>query len=395
MSATISVRIQPRRGTAQLRGTLDHDRRTGRIPEYVDRTRSGQNSLMHDSADLTPARLAAEHRRRLTAQRYTQRTAAALSGLITFSKAAQPLIEALTPAEQDRLYGHVAQRLSQALDVPLRLVAAHRDETAPHAHFLALNVTSCGKTFRGDRRAMSQLQDVAAAACQELGLAIGRGVPKLERIRRGQDRHQTVHRSVRQLHRDLPLDIARARQRLVEQERRARHTQRRLAAGRENLARLQQRHRGYERRIARAKALLERLARPRPVSIERLKKRARRFGFERTETVRIKVYRPAEVDRLLTALSDTAAQALQRAERAERAVHELGLAREQMRELGGLLHAAGVPVGPAWPAAARAGYEDAGFAAREAEPLPEPGLETRRPAVPCAGAAPTPPATPE
>lgn len=210
MELTISVRIKPRAGADLIRGQYRHDLRKGRVPGYVDKTRSNKNSHICLAAGYgeRPGALIREFDRRLTAKKKTSRTAEVLVGVVTFSKGAQELVENLPRDGQDKLLQHIVARVAAKMDVPANYVRIHRDESAIHAHFSLLNVTSKGRTYRGGRSDMSKLQDVAAQACQELGYDIKRGKSKAARIKDGEESSKYINRTVRQLHEALPKEIA-------------------------------------------------------------------------------------------------------------------------------------------------------------------------------------------
>ncbi|MDA8307497.1 MAG: hypothetical protein M0Z81_11785 [Deltaproteobacteria bacterium] len=210
MELTISVRIKSRRGADLIRGQYRHDLREWHVPRYVDRTRSNQNSHIGLAVGYAekPGALVREFDRRLTAAKKTGRTAEVLTGVVTFSKGAQKLVENLSRTDQDMLFKTVVEYVAAKMDVPANYVRIHRDESAIHGHFSLLNVTSKGRTYRGGRGDMSKLQDVAAQACQELGYDIKRGKSKLARIKDGEESSKYINRTVRQLHEALPKEIA-------------------------------------------------------------------------------------------------------------------------------------------------------------------------------------------
>ena len=61
-------------------------------------------------------------------------------------------------------------------------------------------------TNRLNRQALARLQDKAGEVFSEIGLS--RGIKKIERLAKGEDYAKTVHRSVRELHDDLPGEIS-------------------------------------------------------------------------------------------------------------------------------------------------------------------------------------------
>jgi hypothetical protein len=91
---------------------------------------------------------------------------------------------------------------------PVYLVC-HGDESTAHYHFMLENLDrSNGRTISRDlhKTESSALQDHAGAVFSEIG--ISRGVKKLARIQRGESTSATIHRTVHELHTDLPIEIA-------------------------------------------------------------------------------------------------------------------------------------------------------------------------------------------
>ncbi len=278
--ASVSIRIERQRA-GRARGQRRHDLRQGRVPGYVDQDRTRRNSVLIEP--LTPARLreranALYQRRRGRAPQRRRDQTLAWGGIVTWSRSAQGLIDALPRERQDALYQDIAQAVAQHMGVELTGLVVHRDESAPHAHLQMLpRRLDTGLMIDPGRGDLSRLQDIAAAVCQRHGLAITRGKPRRVRQAAGEPAHRWVHRSVRELHADLPREI-RARQRQARQtaataaeagrvrcelERLLEETRRKLARARADesatravVERLEARARRYERRIGAAEQRL-------------------------------------------------------------------------------------------------------------------------------------------
>lgn len=210
-SFAISVRIE-HRPIGRAKAARYHDLRLGHVPGYVDQERMPENSII-----LDPVRPAALRRVCLAnrANRPTQRAmkkdaAIASCFIITFGKAAQPIFEALPPSRQDAAYKAVADAVATLLGSEVTGLVAHRDETAPHAHGQMPAVRSDGRPLSKvlTPSMAKQVQDVAAQAIADFAPQIVRGKPKAQRIADGEPRSKTVHRSVQQLHSDLPEEIS-------------------------------------------------------------------------------------------------------------------------------------------------------------------------------------------
>lgn len=210
-SFAISVRIE-HRSVGRAKAARYHDLRTGHIPDYVDQGRMADNSTIIEPAQPSALRrVCLAHRANRPTQRAMRKDAAVASCfIITFGKAAQPVFEALPRAWQDAAYRAVAVAVAALLGSEVTGLVAHRDETAPHGHGQM-------PAFRPDGLPLSkvltpsmakQVQDVAAQAIAEFAPQIVRGKPKAQRIADGEPRSKTVHRSVAQLHDDLPKEIS-------------------------------------------------------------------------------------------------------------------------------------------------------------------------------------------
>lgn len=273
-SNAVSVRIK-HLTVEQAKGQRRHDLREGPVPNYVDKDKSKDNTVLLKPSVESEAREICEHRRsQRNPQRRLKSNANVLTaGVLTFGKGAQEKLAGLTPAEQDSRALRAAQAVADALNTDLESLVCHRDESALHYHFRLYSVDRNGlplsKTV--NRATASGLQDIAAEAYQDLGIT--RGTPKAERLARGDDLSKIVHRSVQQLHEDLPREIeARQRERdelerqaaelkakIEKNERLIQEQQRKLEAGRATEEQAVKRIATYERRAEAARKALDEL----------------------------------------------------------------------------------------------------------------------------------------
>lgn len=255
-SFAISVRVD-HRSLSRAKGARSHDLRKGRIPDYVDQERTSENSVILEPAPPSSLRKICEDRRKTrTTQRAMKRDAAVASCfIITFGTAAQPLFESLTRDAQDAAYRAVGEAIAKELGVNLTGLVAHRDETAPHAHGQM-------PAYHPDGTPLSKiltptvgkrLQDAAAAAIAPFEPRIIRGKPKAERIADGEPRSKTVHRSVRELHHDLPAELDKKRTEIAVLEARIAKMQAKATLTEANARTLAT----YERRLAEKVAAIE------------------------------------------------------------------------------------------------------------------------------------------
>jgi hypothetical protein len=221
MSKYVSVRLATAT-RVQHAGQLGHDLRTGNIPGYVDPNRSKYNSYLIKAPDAHT--MAAECLTRRQSRTDLKRKArsirkdgiVALAGLLNFSAEAQPDILALSKEDQDRRFMAAAEAVAEALGTTLVGLVVHRDETALHAHFTLTGYGHDGKPIstKLGKGTLSRLQDAVATAYADLGIT--RGKYLADRINDGDDYSKTVHRSVRELHRDLPRELEAARAQVAE-----------------------------------------------------------------------------------------------------------------------------------------------------------------------------------
>jgi hypothetical protein len=210
-SFAISVRIE-HRSMGRAKSARYHDLRMGQIPGYVDQERLSENSIILAPAlPSTLRQVCLANRANRPTQRAMKKDAAVASCfIITFGKAAQPIFEALPKAQQDAAYGAVSKAVATLLGAEVTGLVAHRDETAPHAHGQMPAVRADGRPLSKvlTPTMAKRVQDVAAQAIAEFAPQIVRGKPKAQRIADGEPRSKTVHRSVEQLHTDLPKEIS-------------------------------------------------------------------------------------------------------------------------------------------------------------------------------------------
>jgi tetrahydromethanopterin S-methyltransferase subunit G len=162
--------------------------------------------------------------------------AIAIAGIITFGKEAQPHIEKLSVDEQNELFLESAQEIAKKLGTSLDGLSVHRDESAVHAHFQMTGYGLDGSPLskKIDIKMCSVLQDIGAKPFQKIGISRGERIG--DRISRGDDYSKTIHRSVRELHSDLPKELEAAHKKVAEMENRVEKTESKLNQVRDQLA---------------------------------------------------------------------------------------------------------------------------------------------------------------
>lgn len=205
------VRIASAKASAYA-GQRKHDLRKGAQPSYVDATKADDNETL--IAPPTPGELRKvnEARRSLRATQRAMRSDAAVAfvGILTFGAEAQRVFEALKPKKQAQAFRDAAEAVAERLNTSLAGLVIHRDESAVHAHFVLPAYDLDGNPLTGTvkRQTLKDLQDAVAKAFQKHAPAIERGRSVAERVEAGATRAETIHKTVRQLHADLPADLA-------------------------------------------------------------------------------------------------------------------------------------------------------------------------------------------
>lgn len=243
MSMTASIRVETRTASSSG-GQHSHDLRIGAQPDYVDAKRSPLNSVPVPYLTAKELSSVCLERRKGRAEKdgakrqprsMKKDAAIGVAGIITFGKEAQPKIENLTPQEQDALFLESAQAVAKKLGTTLDGLSVHRDESAIHAHFQLAGYGLDGNPLskKMDIKMCSSLQDIGARPFLKYGISRGEKIG--DRIKRGDDYSKTIHRSVRQLHSDLPKELEAAQQRVAEMETKVEKTEGKLSQVNRNL----------------------------------------------------------------------------------------------------------------------------------------------------------------
>lgn len=241
--------------------------RIGPQPRYVDEARAGRNRVVIEPPRPSEMRDRADKLRRQGGAVRAMRADAAVatSGIITFGAAAQPIFEQLDPAAQDAAYRDVAERIADECGTMVRGLVVHADEAAPHAHVTwdarSSDGAAMSKVMKGSR-----LQDIAAEVMAEHAPGIVRGERKADRIERGDDASAVYHRSVRELHHDLPHELSELRAdrdaaaaRLEKNERLAQKAREKAEGDDAKAEKARKRAETYEKRVADAQSEIDRL----------------------------------------------------------------------------------------------------------------------------------------
>jgi hypothetical protein len=208
MAGSVSVHIYGL-NALEAEGQRAHDARAvGHVPDYVDHQKSDQNKVV--LGDVSPEALKnsifEQSLRIRTANRKAPRKDANffICGVIGFSKEARNFVLENPPHV---LSARFVEEISVQFGVKPLYCVYHGDESSGHFQFLIENIDKEGKaaTNRLKKKTLVDLQNRAGEIFAEIGLS--RGTPKAVRVARGEDYSKIIHRSVKELHEDLPLEI--------------------------------------------------------------------------------------------------------------------------------------------------------------------------------------------
>lgn len=215
----VSVRISSA-NVQKASGQRRHDLRIGTQPNYVKTERSHLNRVLIAPETASKMRGICKSRRELrNAERAIKRTASVVTrGIITFGSQAARIFEQLPVDQQDAAFKDLAQTLATKLGTSLHGLVVHCDEATVHAHFQLAGYDRNGIPLSQTTRPaiLSGFQDLAADVMRRHCPGIERGRRYGDRIAAGATYAETVHRTVRQLHRDLIPDFEKAQLKLSE-----------------------------------------------------------------------------------------------------------------------------------------------------------------------------------
>jgi hypothetical protein len=184
----------------------------------------------------------ARRARRDTQRAMKSNAAIATAGIITFGSEAAQMFEALSQEDQDRAFRDLAEAVAAHLNTSVHALVVHLDEATIHAHFALSAYDHDGVPLsRATRPAiLSELQDLTAEVLQRYCPEIERGTRYGDRLAAGAEWPDVIHKSVKQLHRELPADLAAKRAELEALEQVGAEAQDRIDGLRTEVAKLDQ-----------------------------------------------------------------------------------------------------------------------------------------------------------
>lgn len=264
-AAMVRVEIRDAQGYANQRR---HDLRLGAQPDYVNPNPPEPNPVFIQPMTTAELKKLARERR---AQRDTQRAmksnaGIAVVGIIGFGIEAQRMFEALSLDDQEKALHAAVARVAADLKTTVTGLVLHLDESAHHAHFSLCGYDVTGQPLSTwmDRRVLRELQTVLHEELRAFMPDLERGRSRKTRADAGAAPHELVHRSVDELHIDLPFEIAEKRRELAALEEKIRTNEVRAEKARikaeaegDRAAKALKNVETYERRAAEARETAE------------------------------------------------------------------------------------------------------------------------------------------
>ncbi len=199
---------------AQARYQRRHDTRVGKLPGYVDANSSHLNRCLVSPRPFTEITQEIDDLRVKAGCKRKRKTNAAIvmAGIIGFGRDAHADFCALSEKKQDAAIITLVKTLAQKLETLVESIDIHLDESAFHAHFSLRAYNHNGRPLTSTLNP-SLLSDLQTLTCDILSgfcPTIRRGHRKADRLMSGATTADVIHRSVRRLHSELPLEIAQA-----------------------------------------------------------------------------------------------------------------------------------------------------------------------------------------
>jgi DNA repair exonuclease SbcCD ATPase subunit len=216
-AAMVRVEIRDAQGYANQRR---HDLRIGAQPAYVNPAPPEPNRIFIQPITTAEIKALAKERRaqREMVRAMKSNAGVAVVGIIGFGIEAQKMFEALDAVTQEKALRAAVARVAADLRTTVTGLVFHLDETAKHAHFSLCGYDVTGQplsTWMG-RGVLRELQTALHEELSTFMPDLERGRSRKARAEAGAAPHELVHRSVDELHIDLPFEIEVKRKELAE-----------------------------------------------------------------------------------------------------------------------------------------------------------------------------------
>ncbi|MEO9787391.1 MAG: plasmid recombination protein [Aurantimonas coralicida] len=217
-SSDLTTKSNPRAASVRIAGLsrcrarrqFTHDQRRGPQPKYVDSARTHLNRVLIEPRSIRDITAEVEVLRQAAGRKRCLRADAAVvtAGIVTLGIEAQNFFAGQVIAVQDAMIRAAVTAVAERLHTTVESLVIHCDESAPHAHFALRAVTHDGMPVSKivDRSVTSELQDILFETFGLYLPGIERGNRKIDRISAGANPSETINRTVRELHLDLPIE---------------------------------------------------------------------------------------------------------------------------------------------------------------------------------------------
>lgn len=248
----------------KLSGQIRHDLRRGPQPKYVDDDRTKLNRIIIKPETPGVMRKICKERRDLreTKREMKSNAAVATVGIITFGGEAAQMFGKLTAEQQDAAFGDVAEAVAERLATSLHGLTVHLDEATIHAHYQLAAYNEYGNPISQTTspRVLSELQTITAEIMAKHCPGIERGHRYGDRLAAGAEWSDVINKSVKELHRTLPADLAKKRAELAEVVDAEVAAQARVEQMQKRVTKLEQKEELSEKEITRLETYQKRLA---------------------------------------------------------------------------------------------------------------------------------------
>jgi len=215
-NGAISIRIDYKKSSGAANQHAHNSRKV--TPSYADSSRISDNVTLCQSDEKLSdiARDIEQFCKSKNGRKWQKNSNHFIDGIITFSRGAKIDNKPELDICARNFISKMIDGNSLRKDSLVQLIR-HEDESRTHFHFMLMNQQENGRSARRsfDRSALKKLQDLGGEAFSSMGIT--RGISKVDRLKEDPSAN-VIHRSVRQLHEDLPREVANLENVLLEQK---------------------------------------------------------------------------------------------------------------------------------------------------------------------------------
>jgi len=212
----------------KLEYQIQHDTRQGTDLQYVNKQLSHKNSILVQYSTVQQIESLCIERKQKSnfkTKKLLKNQSIGAIGIIGFSIKAQEIFNKISTEAQNERFRTAILLLSRALNNSCVGAAVHRDEQSVHCHFIFPAICNDGYSVSTKivhlgngsyRLGGSKIQDIVAQAF--FSLDIYRGTSRVIKPEGYSPEYDTIHRSVRELHYELPARIQQLKAQIFELE---------------------------------------------------------------------------------------------------------------------------------------------------------------------------------